>query len=116
MPKNRTAEKYEKAIAAINKARDAQIDVLATQVRMDLVVPACEKHGVRFVSGNGTYFFVREAKGNTFSSDVNDGAEYIDDVAVAKRLGLSGLIRVIEVLDVGVDRNTSLGDVIEDVG
>lgn len=39
------------------KRHDDEITALASKIREELVIPACRRHRLEFVSGNGVFFF-----------------------------------------------------------
>lgn len=46
------------------RRHEAELGLLGEKVRVELVEPACKKHKLAFVSGNGTFFFQRRATKN----------------------------------------------------
>jgi hypothetical protein len=48
----------QKKFEAIEKQRDSALNALGEGIRTTLVLPACRKYKLEFVSGMGTWFFV----------------------------------------------------------
>jgi len=94
---------YERRLKKARDTFEREVQSLADEVRRDLVVPACQKHGLEFLSGNGTYYFC--------SSDWNGGSKgtYVPDAIDARELGLDDLVPVFNVLDMEIDSNSAIG-------
>lgn len=86
---------------------------LAVKVRSSLVLPVCKRYGLRFLVGNGTYFFCKEQDGKDiyYNSGSISHPEFRHEPKVLKALK-----PVFEVLDQLIDNYSSLGDYVEDVG
>ncbi len=106
MPKNPIPAKYAKAIESINAARDKKYAALAKRILREVVVPACKKHGLGFHAANGCFDFIAKKHGNERFNREHD----------ARRLRLSPIVAVIELLDARIDGgNTSIGECLPDV-
>ena len=99
----------QKKFEAIEKQRDSALNALGEGIRTTLVLPACRKYKLEFVSGMGTWFFV------TIDPDPLTKGTYgsvskrsIHDEDDAKRFRIP-LKRVIATLNIDVDRNNSMG-------
>lgn len=58
--------KYTKALDAIAEQAGKQADALITQVRRELLIPYCDRTGLRFTAGMGSWSF--DKKGITYGS------------------------------------------------
>lgn len=97
----------------IERARDAfqdEIERIAADVREKLVVPACKKYNLTFLSGNGGYAFYGTYKGR----EVSCGGWNEPDLEEAKRYGWN-LKRVCAALNTEVDATSCLGHYVMDV-
>lgn len=50
-----------------------KIEELAEQLRQEVIIPACRKHGFQFTSGMGTFFFYK--KNNRTRIELHDAKE-----------------------------------------
>lgn len=96
-------EKYTKQVAVIKERFDNDLQELGLLIRNEVVAPACKDHGLKFFSGNGTFFF---AKGDTTYSDISD----LRDNAVGKALK-----PIIDLLNTEITHNDYLGFYVGDV-
>lgn len=96
MDKGRWAKQDECArrVATIEGARKEAIIALADDLRETLVVPLCDRFKLRFIAGNGTWFFV---KGNHYVSSVSDIAECKRALSREAKDALSEAIPVLRV-------------------
>lgn len=53
-------DKYIKEAADIEDRFEDSLQELGLQIRNEVVLPACKKHGLKFLSGNGNFFFQRD--------------------------------------------------------
>lgn len=101
--------KYDTALEQLRQNFHAGVEQLAELVRSELVVPACRRLGMRFISGMGTFFF---AKPGVPPSDPlhSIGADW-----EAKLAHRESLIPVLEVLNLEVEHGQCLGFWVADV-
>jgi hypothetical protein len=59
---------YAAELERLLKTFDKQLEILAERIRTELVVPACKRHRLCFVSGNGTFFFRRKGTKNEYDA------------------------------------------------
>ena len=100
---------YEERLDALMDAYTAKVGALTAEVRRDLVLPACVRHGYRFVSANGRYFFhgALPAPHGLHVSTI--------DEADAASFGIADLLSVFAVLNLEVRGNQRLGYYVEGV-
>lgn len=104
---NMRKQAAEKRVAEIVAAYDAQLNALGDEVRASIVLPACQKYGLTFCAGMGSYSFYDPRHSAAHMHVINDP----DD---AKRRGF-GLKAVFDVLNINVDRQHNIGDLVPDV-
>lgn len=52
-------EKYTQEVNVIKERFDNDLQELGLRIRNEVVAPACKNHGLKFFSGNGTFFFAK---------------------------------------------------------
>ena len=57
VPENPAVQPFRAKLEQAAEQYDSRIYAIADEVRAKLVIPFCKKHGCRFMSGMGTYFF-----------------------------------------------------------
>ncbi len=88
---------------------------LGAKVRAEVILPVCRKHKIRFMSGNGTFFFT---KGPGRYDDPTYSSSNIDDAPRSRTEAklMDALEPILELLDHEVGHNDCLGYYVEDVG
>jgi hypothetical protein len=56
------SNKYTDEIERIREAAETAQDVVIAKVRVELLIPFCERTGLRFTAGNGTWSFDKRDK------------------------------------------------------
>ncbi len=64
-----TSEKLAEIIERIDADTGQRLDVLGERYSDEVVKPFCDEHGLKFLSGMGTYFFVNMASGDILYAD-----------------------------------------------
>jgi hypothetical protein len=52
-------KRYADELDGIAQRFDRDVIAFGAKVRTELVVPACRTHGLRFISGNGDFYFTK---------------------------------------------------------
>lgn len=107
---------YQRQLGTLQKDFDQKVMALAHQVRTDLIVPLCKKHGLEFLSGNGMFCFTkgeRDAFGiaNMHISESSEYSNGEDNVLYRKYK----IARIFEILNLEVHGNQVLGYYVSDV-
>jgi len=101
-------KKIEAEVEAINAKREEAILAIADRVREEQIIPICQKYGMRFLSGNGAFFFC-EAEGKEFRIGPME-VEFDQDTLGRKVSSrFPRIAKVLEVLDMEVGYNSCLG-------
>jgi hypothetical protein len=79
---------YLDKIEEIEQQRLEALEDLAERIRVEYVIPACEKHGLGFLSGNGDFFFTRGKK-------IWHTADDHEDMSAAVRETLTPVFRLL---------------------
>jgi hypothetical protein len=106
--KDKAADKgtIEAELEAMMAEYESKVTALAARVRRDIIVPACKRYRLGYMTGNGTWFF----------SGVRSGRNIIvGDEDEAARLRLTKLVPIFDVLMLQVHGNQCLGYYIENV-
>lgn len=85
---------------------DAKIAAEAAEYREKVLVPLCEKHQLRFISGMGTFFFCPKGGNKDWS------AGNVEDAKLAKK---RFLIPYLEVLDTEISHGQYFGFWVSDI-
>jgi hypothetical protein len=101
-------DQYLSALKAARAKFEREVSELAEKIRDQVIIPLCLKHGLTFISGNGTFFFT-DVKGNDYTSDDVDAA-YAGNKKIHK--AVSG---VLHLLNEEVSHNQVLGYYVGDV-
>lgn len=104
-----TAKSVQAEIDAINEKRDRAIQELANRVRRDVVVPFCRERRLRFVAGNGTWFFARGSGPSTVRASDHDNDWF------HLRIPIAAAREIVDVLSVWPDTAGPLGSYMSDV-
>lgn len=102
-----STEKYTEQVTVIKERFDNDLQELGLRIRNEVVAPACKNHGLKFFSGNGTFFF---AKGERTYSDVLD-----PDFKSAPKALREALEPIINLLNTEITHNDYLGFYVGDV-
>lgn len=97
---------FEEELEFLQKEFDSKVQALADRVRQELVVPVCKIHGLRFISGMGTFFF---SKGKVNVGSLPTG---YDEERLNEQCNLSPIM---EILDLEVSHGQYLGYWVSDV-
>lgn len=95
--------------ASIERAErhfDEDVKLVAAQYRREVLVPLCVKRGLRFLSGNGTFLFLKMHRGQEVSIST-----HLD----VKQYGEPLLSTIIDTLNLPVGPKFVLGDYVEDI-
>jgi hypothetical protein len=93
---------YTKKAKSIEDAFVRSVEGLAADFRREVLVPLCKKHELRFLSGNGDYFFILKS-GETIADPLDD-----DFKRLPKSLQRP-LLQAFEVLNYEVGRDNRIG-------
>lgn len=93
---------FEKELKLLQEEFDRKVTKLAEEVRAELVIPACHKYKLDFISGMGRFLFFR-------------GELQIADEDDAKRYNIPALKPIFEVLNLEVSHGQYLGYWVSDV-
>jgi hypothetical protein len=86
-------KKYTRALEQITKLAEMEIQKLADDYRKAVLIPACKRAKMRYISGNGTWYFL------PLVVDKNDPDLHISYGFQAKDQKKNYLIPVIKMLD-----------------
>lgn len=108
-------QQYLDRSALIEEQHRRSLLELGAKIRAEVILPACRKHKIRFISGNGTFFFT---KGPGRYDDPTYTSNSINDVprSRAEAKLMDSLEPILELLDHEVGRGDYLGYYVEDVG
>jgi len=95
-------EKYTQEVNVIKERFDNDLQELGLRIRNEVVAPACKNHGLKFFSGNGTFFF---AKGDiTYSDSFTFNTDHLQHDPIGKALK-----PIIDLLNTEITHNDYLG-------
>lgn len=103
-------KKIEAEIEAINARHEEAILAIADRVREEQIIPICQKYGMRFLSGNGTFFFC-EARGSEKEFRIGSMEVEFDQDTLGRKVSrrFPRIAKVLEMLDMEVGYNSCLG-------
>jgi hypothetical protein len=119
-----TPETLTAQLREVEQLREDALDEVACAVRARFVIPACKKHNLRFMSGNGLYDFTPLPTGTDWQSlcaaylngsgphPGQHSDHWFHSAEEAAKKGYD-LAEVFAVLDVHVDAVSNIGDLIE---
>jgi hypothetical protein len=92
-------KKYEKEIEKAQALFQRNIEVIAEEIRNEIVIPICIRHNINFSSGMGIFNFWNPKKEH-WNFDIKYGAKDIR--------------KALEILNIDIDRSNQLGHYISD--
>ena len=101
---------YTVALARIVERYEKDLDALGANLRAEVVLPACRKHRLTFLSGSGGYTFYKGHAGKGHAHDAHRySASCADDLYAWPKSCRVELEAVFKILDQEVARNDYLG-------
>lgn len=100
-------EKYSEQVKAIEERFYNDLQELGERIRNEVVAPACKNHRLKFLSGNGTFFF---SNGKKTYGDLGDA-----DLESAPKKLREVLKPIIDLLNTEITHNDYLGYYVESV-
>lgn len=99
-------KRYLDRAEAIQARRDKDLQALGAEIRKTIVEPLCKKHNLRFLSGNGEFFFIDEEDNSyRYAFDLNNAPKKIQKPIKA----------VMDLLNMTIAYNDYLGYYVENV-
>ena len=110
---------YVEKTESLEKKFWEDISTLGENIRQEVIIPACQKHGVTFTSGMGRFFFTYVNTRLNRSIDFSDAIDFdrlSTIISTHKLLSLQeDLVPILKMLNTEITRSQFLGYFVDDV-
>ena len=90
-----TAKSATKTMQVLGSSWERHVEEYCERVRREVIIPACQKYGVYFMSGNGSFSFYVKRDEVELSFRDSDTINSIDD-CVGKYRGLRTVFKILQ--------------------